>query len=87
MPNRTELNELYLDAHVLKQVTEERDELKVKLEEIQEQEAVAWRWAEINSSGKEHWFSWTSDWDHYQRAIDLGCKIEYAVPIVKEKLE
>lgn len=39
--------------------------------------AVAWRWSESNG---KHWFDWTSDWGHWQKAKDLGCLIEYAIP-------
>lgn len=44
-----------------------------------QQEPVAWRWAEIGSTGVKHWFSWTTDWEHYERARALGVDIEYAL--------
>jgi hypothetical protein len=45
-----------------------------------QQEPVAWRWSEVGSTGIEHWFDWTTDWENFERAKSLGCKIEYAAP-------
>ena len=39
------------------------------------QEPVAWRWSE---SGRVHWFNWTTDWFHHDKAKKLGFPIEYA---------
>lgn len=40
-------------------------------------EPVAWRWSESNG---ERWFAWTTDWSHHDRAVEMGCLIEYAFP-------
>ncbi len=40
-------------------------------------DAVAWRWSE---DGGKYWFSWTTDWTHYERAKDMQCLIQYAFP-------
>lgn len=43
------------------------------LAEIERCEPVAWRWKE-----KEHWFGWTTDFSHYDKAIKMGVPIENA---------
>ena len=39
------------------------------------QEPVAWRWSESNG---EHWFGWTTDWSHHDKAKSMAVPIEYA---------
>lgn len=42
-------------------------------EQAEKQEPVGWRWNE-----RGHWFDWTTDWTHYERAKSMGFSIEYA---------
>ena len=64
----------------------EIDELRAELAKHEPtppstREPVAWRWSEVNSrTGEVHWFDWTAEWDHHQKAIALGRCIEYAYP-------
>lgn len=47
-------------------------------------EPVAWRWSESNG---ERWFGWTTDWSHHDRAVKMGCLIEYAAPSAPQPAE
>ncbi len=49
--------------------------LRAAIEEMEKAEPVTWRWKERN-----HWFDWTTDWTHHDRAKKLGCPVEYACP-------
>lgn len=44
---------------------------------VQAGDAIAWCWSE--DEGK-HWFSWTTDWEHHDKAVKIGCPIKYAYP-------
>lgn len=47
-------------------------------------EPVAWRWSESNG---ERWFGWTTDWSHHDRAVEIGCLVEYAAPSAPQPAE
>ena len=73
----TEENGIWLRSNNL--AKEAVDRLEARLTALEGQEPVAWRWAEIGSTGVKRWFSWETDWEHYERAKALGVDIEYAL--------
>lgn len=72
--------------HATKKARATVEKLKAAMYSISKRrgEPVAWRWSESNG---ERWFDWTTDWSHHDRAVKMGCLIEYAAPSAPQPAE